>query len=161
MLIDAAMLMELVRFQDNALEKVTSGLERGDWLARPGGQASHAYWLLGHLAYCRRVAGRKLGGTISEESWEKSFARGSKPGEALEPIDLLPLRQRFLDAGRVVIARLQSMTPADLQAESGRVWPQGGSTLQAMVLFMLHFHEPYHLGQIALIGRSLGRPGLA
>ena len=154
-------LLELVRFQDNALEKVTAEFKSPDWLHRITPDTSHAYWLLGHLAYCRRIMARKLGGTISEESWEKSFGRGSQPSDKLEPIDILPLRQRFLDAGRVIIARLQPMTAADLAVESGRVWPQGDSRLEGMILFMLHMHEPYHIGQIALIGRTLGKPGLA
>lgn len=159
--VNIACLIEMMRFQDNALEKVAAEFKGPDWLHRITSGTSHAYWLLGHLAYCRRILARKIGGAISEEPWEKSFARGSKPGDKLEPIDILPLKQRFLDAGRVVIARLEQMTEIDFAAESGRVWPQGDSRIQGMILFMLHMHEPYHLGQIGLIGRALGKPGLA
>jgi uncharacterized damage-inducible protein DinB len=54
---------------------------------------------------------------------------------------------------------MRRLTDTDLARDLGRKLPTG-STLGDALSF-LAFHEAYHLGQLGLIGRTLGKPGLA
>jgi len=146
-------------FHDQALTKTTRGFSDDQWLARVG-DSNNAHWILGHLACCRRSALRRLGAELPAEPWEAVFGRGSSVTTALEP-PVEPLRVAFAEAGAAIGQQLEVLEADDLEADSGRTWPTGSSTLGGMLAFMLHFHEPYHIGQLGLLARAAGHPGLA
>jgi hypothetical protein len=145
-------------FNDRFLDQLTQGFGEQDWHHRAG-EANHAQWLLGHLAATRRWALRLLGLATEEQPWEAHFGQGRRPSPLSDDIAPELLREAFLNAGETLRAHLAAATPAQIDA-GFREFPDGSRTMGGGVHF-LHFHEAYHLGQLGLLRRAAGKPGLA
>jgi len=146
-------------FHTVALEKVAGQLEGDDWLVRLG-EASHAYWIIGHLAYCRRAMLRATGVDVESAAWEEPFRRGSKPGDDMNAAPINDLLTDLRSVGEQIVQQMRGLPAEARAAESGRTFPTGESSVEGLLYFM-SFHEAYHIGQVSMIARSLGRPGLA
>ena len=144
-------------FNEKFLDMLTADFEDRDWLHREG-EANHAQWLLGHLAATRRWALREMGRNIEEEAWEKHFGMGAKSTPQSDDISPAMLRESFIKIGDMLRRHLSALD-ATQAAAAFRTFPDGSSTLQGGAHF-LHFHETYHLGQIGLIRRLVGRRGV-
>jgi uncharacterized damage-inducible protein DinB len=145
-------------FNDRFLDQLVQGFDEADWHRRAGA-GNHAQWLLGHLAVTRRWALRLAGQATEEEAWEAHFGQGRAPGPQGDDIAPELLREAFLKAGERLRAHLASATQTQADAPM-REFPDGSRTMGAGMHF-LHFHESYHLGQIGLLRRVAGKPGLA
>ena len=143
-------------FNDGFLDKLTEGFTEADWLRRHG-EANSAQWLLGHLTATRGEAARLIGATLAVEPWDPHFGLGSKPSAASDDVAPALLREAFRARGAALRERLATITP-EQAALDFRELPFG-KDLSSGVHF-LHFHESYHLGQIGLIRRMSGKPGL-
>ena len=130
-----------------------------DWMKRPG-DTSSAYWLLGHLTYCRMVM-LVLAGEMDQadlEAWRPIFGKGSKP-TGTAPIRMAELMEAFEDLGGQLVEVFKRLESDRLDEEAFREFP-GGSKTNGQALAFLAFHDGYHVGQIGLIARLLGRRGL-
>lgn len=145
-------------FNDRFLDQLTQGFTEADWHHRVG-QANHAQWLLGHLAATRLWALRLLGLASEKEAWETHFGQGTPPSPQGDDIAPELLREAFGKAGERLRAHLASATPAQAEATMAE-FPDGSRTMNGGVHF-LHFHESYHLGQIGLLRRVTGKPGIS
>ena len=147
------------RFNEKVLGGVISGLEGEDWLRRACPESSHAYWVLGHLAVSRRSLLRGLGKDIPQEPWEASFARSSKAGEALSVVPSA-LEEDFRSSGMLLQDLLGSLDEKEALSAYVRKLPDGAQTKEGAARFYL-WHESYHLGQLGILRRICGKPGLA
>jgi len=147
------------RFNEKVLGGVTVGLEGEDWLRRACPEASHAYWVLGHLAISRRSLLRGLGKDLPQEPWEASFAKGSKPGQELTVAPSV-LTEDFNSSGRLLQEWLGSLDEKDASSPYVRKLPDGAQTKEEAARFYL-WHESYHLGQLGILRKVCGKPGLA
>jgi hypothetical protein len=82
---------------------------------------------------------------------------GNREGVDIDTAELL--REAFLKAGERLRGHLESATQAQVDAPF-REFPDGSRTVGGGVHF-LHFHESYHLGQIGLLRRVTGKPGIS
>ena len=144
-------------FNERYLAQLIEGFTPADWLARQG-DANHAQWLLGHLANTRSWAARELGSKRPAEAWEPLFGMKSKPTVASDAVPVDTLLEAFRSRGAEMRAVLPTITP-EQAAMDFRPFPWGTKDLDGAMHF-LHFHETYHIGQIGLIRRIAGRPGL-
>jgi hypothetical protein len=147
------------RFNERLLGMVSEGFTPAEWAAPPGekgGNSSH--WMLAHLVVQRRALARKLGGAAPAEPWEAAFKPGSKGALAPDTPAPAALLATFTALGELIGARLTALEPAAAAAPWGGRLPDGGTTVADGAHF-LYFHETYHLGQIGLVRRILGRPG--
>jgi DinB superfamily len=144
-------------FNESFLDKLTADFHDGEWLVRQG-EGNHAQWLLGHLAATRRWALRELGQLSEQEPWEQHFGMGSHPTPLGDDIAPALLRESFMKTGHALVKHLATLDEAAANAPF-RKFPDGSDTLAGGMHF-LHFHESYHLGQLGLIRRLLGKPGL-
>jgi hypothetical protein len=152
-----APLADRFAFDDGFLDQLTGDFTEDDWLARTG-ETNHAQWLLGHLASARRFILRLLEQPADEQDWEKHFGAGCRPSAESEALTPATLREEFRAAGEQLVAALRQ-APAELAGKAVDRFPDGSATVGGAVHF-LHFHEAYHLGQLGLIRRTRGRPGL-
>ena len=149
-----------LRFHEGVLAATTAGFAAADWAHVPsakGGNTPH--WILGHLAGTRRFLARQLGAAVPEEPWEALFAYGAGPAGTAGYPDPGALAADFAAIGARIYARLAELTEAEAAAEWGGSFPDGSHTLEGGAAY-LHFHEAYHLGQLGLLRRLLGHPGL-
>jgi uncharacterized damage-inducible protein DinB len=148
------------RFNERLLKAETEGFTAEDWARRASAQGGNsAHWILGHVTQGRRLIARRLGERLAEEPWERSFGMNSKPdGTPLAPAPELLTAE--LTAGGERFARLFSaIDEATQRARWGAKSFPDGSESVADALHFLYFHETYHLGQIGLLRRILGKPG--
>jgi len=154
-----APLAQRFAFNERFLDLLTQDFEDQNWLLRAG-PGNHAQWLLGHLAGTRRWALREFGRPGCEElPWEKHFFIGSMPTPAGDDIAPALLREAWLREGKVLRSWLETLTPAQADAPF-KPFPDGSRTVGGALHF-LYFHETYHVGQIGLLRRMAGKPGVA
>jgi hypothetical protein len=131
-----------------------------DDLRRRVMDANPALWILGHLAMIRLSLGRRIGLQTETQEWEAAFGRGSD-GQALPPGITKKALLEVIDSGHEeLLTTIAGLSQEQLQADSGRQYPDGGNDVFGMISF-LAWHEAYHLGQVGFIRSCLGKPGLA
>ncbi len=144
---------------DWLLDRIATEFTAEMWQQRLG-EASHALWIVGHIAMCRRAILRKIGGEIEAEGWEKMFDMGTLPGDGDGAPEAKTLLDDFRAVGRRIAERLTAMLPEEAGKETGDdTYPNGSSDLGGYVHFM-YWHEAHHIGQVSLIRRALGKPAL-
>ena len=148
-------------FNRQTMAALADGLEDEDWARQPGDAGGNtAHWILGHLATSRRYLLRKLGEDLPEAEWEGHFGMNADPQSTdgyPSPADLL---EDVKQSGKGITARLSEMSAGQADEDWGSAFPDGGKTIADGAHF-LFFHEAYHVGQLGLIRRICGRPGIA
>jgi uncharacterized damage-inducible protein DinB len=121
-------------------------------------------WILGHILASRDVLAARLGDTpfLTEEE-TKLYGRGSAPVGPDTPCAPFERLLEGLAASTPALQRrLDAMTEEDLAMEleqSAFPVPVEVHTLGSLLTFLL-FHESYHVGQLGIVRRTLGKPGV-
>jgi uncharacterized damage-inducible protein DinB len=151
-----------LRFNEKLLAVATEGFTPADWSHRPSPEGGNtAHWILGHVTQSRRMMARMLGAEIESAPWEHGFGMNSKPEDTTDYPAPEELARDHAASGARLEELLGALTPERAAAPTkGRPMPDGSRTL-GDVLHFLHFHETYHLGQIGLVRRIVGKPGFA
>jgi len=126
---------------------------------RPTPENNPALWLAGHIVHVRAGMLRLLGDSV-ETGWGDLFARGAAlddpakyPGKA----DVLGVHE---EVGQRIMARLATLTAADLAREAtAGPKPPGVKTVGDQLGFFA-LHDSYHVGQLSYLRKALGLPGL-
>ena len=138
--------------------KALDGLDREALLRRPGGQANGLLWIAGHLAGARCGLARLLGATV-RFPWPRLFVRGAEaPGDDDLP-EVAEIRRAWDEGSSAFLARLAEVGEAELEAPSSRPYPIEDKSVRGAIVF-LAYHEAYHIGQMSLLRKWLGQPGL-
>lgn len=153
-----AKLGQMYRFNETLLDMVSDGFGPDDWAARLG-EGNSAHWILGHVANARSYLAARLGVELEKEAWQALFAPGVDaneidPGDYPAPASLIA---DFKARGDDISRKLDALTEEAASAE-WKTFPHGDSSLGGGAHF-LYMHESYHLGQIGLVRRAVGRPG--
>lgn len=140
------------------LVRSMEGLSREEVLHRPGDSGNSMLWIAGHLVTYRHVICKYLGTDI-----QQSLADLFRRGEKFDPLAAYPEIEELLGHWNTVSAALSSafedVTEARLKTPTERSFPGVSQTVRGAVSF-LHFHESYHVGQLAYIRRLLGHSQL-
>lgn len=143
-----------LRFLDNLVRDFTAA----DWAVRDA--CGHdPRWLVGHLATYRQRLLAAIGLPCTAAPWEAAFLKGSSPADVPADLDMQVVLASFRAAHELIMAHWDELTPEDLAEPIGRKLPNGGEDVGGLIRF-LAWHEAYHLGQLALLRRLAGRPGL-
>ncbi|MBA3846887.1 MAG: DinB family protein [Planctomycetes bacterium] len=159
------MLPELVplahQYQVSAgfIDRLVGDFAAPDWAARDA-TGHDARWIVGHLAAIRARCGGMMGLEARAKPWHAAVGRGSRPDQVSAEVQGADLLAAFHAAHRAMAERWDSLTPADLAKPLGRTLPDGADTNGGALRF-LAWHEAYHLGQLGLIRRLVGKPGAA
>ena len=148
-------------FNRQTIGVICDAFESDDW-SRPasadGGNTAH--WILGHIATSRRILLRKLGEEIAEDDWESEFSMDSSPKGTDGYPSPATLLKTLAASDEQLVQRLEQMSDADADEEWGSKFPDGSATIGGGAHF-LFFHECYHVGQLGLMRRIVGKPGFA
>jgi len=134
--VNASEIEQLYEFTYFTIDENTRGITREQSLVAPSPGGNCLNWVLGHIV-ATRVPVLALAG--AEPVWTAAdaaiYRRGAAP----------------LDAERI--------TPEALAAPGSPAVP-GGLQPVGMQLGILNFHEAYHAGQLGILRRLLGLPGV-
>jgi len=146
---DSAALLTVYRFTYFTLERNLEGLTDDEALVAPAPGGNCVNWLVGHILLYRDVVHRLLG---LAPAWEGSlpssepYGRGSH-GPMPEGVPTL-----------AVLGAARELSHAQVGAE--RLAERASETMTVTErLGFLGFHEAYHVGQVGLSRRLLGKAG--
>lgn len=144
---------------DRFFVRVIGDFSAEDWRVRdPAGH--DARWIAGHLTITRRRLVAMAGLPPLSTAWDAAFQRGSLPANVPDELDPAQVVAAFHEAHRLLDSRWEALTQADLDRPLGRTLPDGSDTIGGALRF-LAWHEAYHLGQLGLLRRLAGKPGVA
>ncbi len=149
-------------FNRTFLNTLIDGFQADDWSRVPSDQGGNTpHWILGHLVTSRRFLARRLGAELPNDGWEELFGMHAEPDGTRGFPSVPELVTAFGAADAALAERLPALTEEEREEPWGaRPFPDGGETVAQGVSF-LYFHETYHLGQLGLLRRILGKPGFA
>ena len=148
------------QFNHRLLQLFAGDLSPEDW-GRPASEqgGNRPHWVLGHLAGARRGILRRLGEELPKADWEAPFARGAEPGSGADWAPVEELLTDFARSDERLAERLGALGADEAGAPWESGFPDGAETLEQGVRF-LHFHECYHLGQLGLMRRLVGKQAI-
>ena len=134
------------------------GMDDAAALARPSGSTNSAAFVAAHLVDSRAFLAGLLGPPVeSPFRVELEGARGIDDVRALPSVDRLRAAWRELSA--LVDGRLAAATADALDARSATRFPVDDGTVLGALAFLLQ-HDSYHIGQLALLRKYAGLPGM-
>lgn len=137
-------------------KRILDGFEGEDWRHMPEG-SNHALWILGHIYDSRRYLARLLGLDLPVEDWEHHFDMGTKPEDVPEEIDGPTVLAGFMETQERFLGHLEGLDPSVLDEEVKDRFPEMPQTKLGALQFM-QMHESFHVGQLATIRKTLGKP---
>lgn len=149
-------LMDVV---DNLYAKALHGLDPAEATRTTCQNANPMVWMAGHLAQSRARLARLLG-VEQEIPWPTLFTRDVAAPRSEEYPALADIRGAWETAGRALRTRLRAMSEEELHGDLHVKIPSTDGTLRGAIVFAL-FHEGYHIGQMGLVRRTLGRERIA
>ncbi len=146
-------------FNGRSLKGLVKDFGEEDWSIQDA-CGHNPKWIVGHLAtYRHRVLGL-MGLPDPAAPWAAVFARGTTSTDVPGDVDMQEVIASFQAAQVLMADRWEALTQEDLAIPTGRKLPDGSEDVGGAIRF-LAWHETYHLGQLGLLRRMAGRPGLA
>lgn len=150
------MLLDLnTRLFENCLE----GLDDDAAHVRVTGQSNHVAFIAAHLADSRFFALKLLGGTL-ENPLAPSLANARTLDEVTAPLPLAVTRRAWRSVSAALREALAGLTAEQLDAPSATRFPVADRTMLGTLAFLTQ-HDSYHVGQLSLLRRQLGLPGMS
>lgn len=148
-------LKQLFEYNKYCIEVNTEGLTQADSLIQPQPAGNCLNWTLGHIVASRQGI---LALLQQPQNWDKRdsarYTRGSQPiVHADGAFTLERLLTDFQCSQDGVLRGLSKLTQHDFDKQLDQ------KTLGEKVSF-LYFHETYHVGQVGLLRRMAGKPGV-
>ena len=135
------------------------GITQQESLVRAVPSGNHINWLLGHIVATRRAV---LPSLRQESVWSEERTRLYRKDQDLrENPNYLPLEEvvrAFHDSNERMLEGTAALTDEELAAPAP-FSPGGGSDTLGSLLTRMTIHEGYHLGQIGILRRVVGKPG--
>ncbi len=138
------------------LEEVTEE----ESLINPEPAGNHLNWLLGHIVASRGlILGLAGGKAVLNKKEAFIYRRGANPKETNEFVAFDRLKEAMTESHERLTLRLEEMTEEDLLKEAKPFTKEGKPGPLIDKLTFLNFHEAYHVGQVGLMRRLIGRKG--
>jgi uncharacterized damage-inducible protein DinB len=144
-----------------AARKNVADVSHEESLRAPAGGGNSMNWILGHVVYSRSAIARALGGDVllpkeQAQVYERGAAALTGESAVLPFSELLALYDRYQEDH---LARLARIDGAALAREVPGLFRPEVPEPVGVLLSSLVFHEAYHVGQLGLVRRSIGKPG--
>lgn len=150
------LLSRLFEMNYEALFRNLDGITHEESLVAPVPAGNTINWLLGHILATRNRLHPLLG---LADAWIPDLAHrySGREGAGWSPataVDLRSIESELARSQQQVMGAFDDMSSRNLATRSN-----DGRTLGELLGFF-HFHEAYHTGQIALVRRIAGHPGV-
>ncbi len=151
------LIRERYRFCNLAFKMNMKGISDADSLLAPSGSSIN--WIVGHLLATRNSI-LKLTNCEPIMTFEQCepYSRGSAGGNTDGFMALSDLMKLYKQSQQIILDQLADLTDEQLSAPIPTDDDNKPDTLANQLLFF-HFHEAYHVGQIGMMRRAIGKEG--
>lgn len=154
----------IFKVQHYTLTVNTEGIDESESRRRPGEGMNSLNWVVGHVLDARNAILALLGAppvfTTPEAEVYRRGGTGEIPaGRGHTLVELLELLNRSQEALGAALRATSAEALAAPCTLPGYEKLPGGDSVAAKIAF-LQFHEGYHCGQVGLLRRLLGKPGV-
>ena len=152
-------LLTQLSISDRAIHRNLEGVSHEESIRRPQPGGNSTNWIVGHIVASRSRVLAALGeaNVLADESIA-TYRRGSD-GNVEAGLPLNDLIDAFDRSQPILVARLRRLTEAELAAKSPVPTPAGPDANLGAALSALTFHEAYHIGQLGIARRLIGKTG--
>lgn len=142
--------------------KTVDGIDHDESVRLPELSGNSMNWVLGHLVLTRGEILELLG---SEAIWDKAASEIYKRGadrltDSSRAIDFSKVKSDYAASQEALLEALEAQTPENLSTRVDFSFVGRDEDSLEAVLAGFAFHEAYHVGQLGLLRRFLGHPGV-
>lgn len=142
--------------------KSIDGIDHDESVSLPEATGNSMNWVLGHLIVTR---GEILGLLGRDGIWDKSeseiYKRGSdRLTDPSKATDFGKIKSDFATSQEAILEALEAQTAETLSSRVDFSFVGRDEDSLEAVLAGFAFHEAYHVGQIGILRRFLGHPGV-
>ena len=153
----AQLLIDTLKMQERLFRNVLAEFEDKEKF-QVGPDAANASWIAGHTLNSRFYM-LKLAGNDQTYRHADKYARGIKFSPEIQFPSLSDSLEDLAMVSPLLYAQLEQLDAAKWAEKAPYAFPLGDSFMDT-IGFMAH-HEAYHIGQISLIRRAAGLPGMS
>lgn len=117
--------------------------------------------IVGHIVASRHGLCQMIGIEVPDLDWGEfgafKLAAQFDEGNAVPPID--EMMATFASVSKQMVAGMEAMTLDDLRTPSPMPIPGDNPDFRNLIAFFA-MHESYHIGQLGLLNRAMGRKGI-
>ncbi|MGH7670767.1 MAG: DinB family protein [Gemmatimonadaceae bacterium] len=150
---------EILRVNTKLFRNCLHGISQQQAEARPTGQTNSALWVAAHMVKARYGLLKWLGAEIPNPLPGALLAAKSID-EVREWPSVDDVRSAWSGASHALRDRLAAMSAVQLSTAVDVRFPVFEQTVFALLTFMVQ-HDSYHLGQLSLLRKLAGLPGMS
>ncbi len=144
------------RLFNNALDGITDT----DATTRKSEHINHIKWIAGHLVNTRISTINRMTGGQPDETYTAQFGRGA----ALDPNASYPaieeITSKWKETAPGISNAFTNMPEEALSAKAPVQTPVADDTLRGLLAFLVS-HEAYHIGQLSLLRKMVGKEAMS
>lgn len=137
---------------------VLADLDDAETNTRARETVNHIKWLAGHLTSTRHSMG-KLAGMDEEDPYGELFSHGHGIRDNVDYPGIDAIRARWNRLSEVIAPALSALPAEALSGPAPARVPVADDTLGGFLAFLMH-HEAYHIGQMGILRRYLGKEAM-
>lgn len=137
-----------------AYGRAVDGVDQASAERRPNDRTNSLAYLACHTLDARYYLMRMCGHEMTNP-WHELFEAAKDISTVKEYPPLYELHTVWDEVHEATLAHLESLSAADLDAETSHGFPIEDQSLLGVVMF-LTFHETYHVGQMGIIRKFMG-----
>ncbi len=142
--------------------KSVDGIDHDESIRLPEMTGNNMNWVLGHIVVSRGGILELLGGqAIWDKSESEIYKRGSdRLTDPSRATDFNKIRSDYAASQEVLLEAIEAQTPETLSTRVDFSFVGRDEDSLEAALAGFAFHESYHVGQLGLLRRFLGHPGV-
>lgn len=123
-------------------------------------QINHIKWIAGHMLNTRVNMLTKLTGGKPDESYVEHFGRGKSldPNASYPPIN--EITAHWQNASNAISEGINQLPEEVLESKAPFQGPIADETFRGLLAFLIS-HEAYHIGQLGLLRKMIGKPAMS
>ena len=137
---------------------VLDGITDAEANERARDTVNHLTWLAGHLTSTRFGMG-KIAGLEEQDPWSDLFSHGHSISDEADYPSIEAIKAKWDAISGAISASLAHLPDAVLSSPAPAKTPIDDGTLGGMLTFLMH-HEAYHIGQMGLLRKYLGKEAM-
>jgi uncharacterized damage-inducible protein DinB len=156
---DTSALLHYLQLSDFVVNKNCEGISHRESLVQPQPDAHSFNWVLGHIIKIRNEVLESLG-KVPVYSKNKFDVYTPKGFDAEKAMNVAELHDSFNALQTVLKETIQSLSEETLRKRASLTPDKDSGDTIGSILGTVLWHEAYHAGQLGIIRRVVGKPGM-